>query len=95
MKCKLLFTHIVALLLVFTGYAQTTVSVGIGASGSTGGTNGTPIYRSSASSSFDYAQSVQLYTQADLNAAGIFSHCGRLTSGPDIQGWPWPGKRQD
>jgi hypothetical protein len=55
------------------GYAQTTVSVGTGAGGTTGGSNGTPIYRSSATSSFDYAQSVQLYTQADLNAVGIYS----------------------
>ncbi|MDP5076744.1 MAG: fibronectin type III domain-containing protein, partial [Nonlabens sp.] len=50
-----------------------TVSVGTGASGSTAGSNGTPIYRSSAASTFDFSQSVQLYTQQDLNSAGIFS----------------------
>ncbi|MCC5916390.1 MAG: T9SS type A sorting domain-containing protein [Cryomorphaceae bacterium] len=40
----------------------------------TGGTtqNGSPIYRSSTTSGFDYAMSVQLMTQADLAAAGVF-----------------------
>jgi hypothetical protein len=35
--------------------------------------NGTPIYRSSTASTFDYAQSVQLLTQTDLSSAGISS----------------------
>jgi hypothetical protein len=73
MKCKLLFTYAAAFFMAMYGYAQTTVSVGTGAASTTGGTNGTPIYRSSAASIFDYAQSVQLYTQADLNAVGIYS----------------------
>jgi hypothetical protein len=33
--------------------------------------NGSPIYRSSTTSSFDFAMSVQLMTQADLAAAGV------------------------
>ncbi len=51
-------------------YAQTTVTIGTGTT-ATSGTNGTPIYRSSASSSFNYSQSVQLLTAADMAAAGI------------------------
>ena len=50
--------------------AQTTVTIGTGTL-TTSGSNGTPIYRSSASSSFDYSQSVQLLTQSQLAAAGI------------------------
>ncbi|WP_353078858.1 T9SS type A sorting domain-containing protein [Flavobacterium sp.] len=50
--------------------AQTTVTIGAGTL-SASGTNGTPIYRSSASSSFNFSQSVQLLTAADLAAAGI------------------------
>lgn len=75
MKSKLLLFLTCSLAFVYsiTGYAQTIVSVGTGTSGSTGGSNGTPIYRSSAASSFDYGQSVQLYTQTDLANAGIFS----------------------
>ena len=50
--------------------AQTTVTIGAGTVSSSG-TNGTPIYRSSATSSFNFSQSVQLLTAADLVAAGI------------------------
>gem|GEM_PF-3009831 len=73
MKIKLLFTYTAAFFMAMVSYAQTTVSVGTGTDGTTGGSNGTPIYRSSAASSFDYGQSVQLYTQSDLNAAGIYN----------------------
>lgn len=47
------------------------VSVGTGNSTSSTGTNGSPIYRSSASSSYNYSQSVELLTSADLAAAGL------------------------
>jgi hypothetical protein len=50
--------------------AQTTITIGAGTV-SASGTNGTPIYRSSASSTFNFSQSVQLLTAADLAAAGI------------------------
>ncbi len=50
--------------------AQTTVTIGAGTV-SASGTNGNPIYRSSATSSFNFSQSVQLLTAADLAAAGI------------------------
>jgi hypothetical protein len=50
-------------------YSQT-ITVGAGALISTGGTNGNPIYRSSAGSGFNFSQSVHLYTAADLAAMG-------------------------
>jgi hypothetical protein len=53
--------------------AQTTVTIGTGTSSATGGTNGNPIYRSSASSTFNFSQSIQLLTAADLAAAGVTS----------------------
>jgi GEVED domain/Ig-like domain CHU_C associated len=52
------------------GLAQT-VTVGTGALTATGGTNGNPIYRSSAASTFNFSQSVHLYTATQLNGAGI------------------------
>ena len=51
--------------------AQTTVIIGAGASTATGGTNGNPIYRSSAGSSFNFSQSAHLITAAQLSAAGM------------------------
>ena len=53
--------------------AQTTVTIGTGTSSATGGTNGNPIYRSSATSTFNFSQSIQLLTAADLAAAGVTS----------------------
>jgi hypothetical protein len=53
--------------------AQTTVTIGSGTSSATGGTNGNPIYRSSAASTFNFSQSIQLLTAADLAAAGVTS----------------------
>ncbi|MCC5878253.1 MAG: right-handed parallel beta-helix repeat-containing protein, partial [Candidatus Sumerlaeia bacterium] len=47
------------------------VVIGTGNLASTATQNGAPIYRSAATSAFDFAQSVQLLTQADLSAAGI------------------------
>jgi hypothetical protein len=51
--------------------AQTTVTIGAGTTSSSVFDNGNPIYRSSATSSFNFSQSVQLLTAADLAAAGI------------------------
>ena len=51
--------------------AQTTVTIGTGTTNATGGTNGNPIYRSSAGSTFNFSQSIQLLTAADLAAAGV------------------------
>lgn len=65
---KLLLACMIALGL--GAHAQTTVTIGTGTL-STSGTNGTPIYRSSATSSFNYSQSVQLLTASDLAAAGV------------------------
>lgn len=53
--------------------AQTTTIIGTGATAGSTGSNGSPIYRSSATSGFDYSQSVLLYTFADLSAAGIYN----------------------
>lgn len=51
--------------------AQTTVTIGAGTNNATGGTNGNPIYRSSAASTFNFSQSIQLLTAADLATAGV------------------------
>lgn len=61
------------MLLAFTGvemFAQTTI---IGAGANVGGTssNAGPIYRSTASSAFDFSKHVYLYTAAELATAGI------------------------
>ena len=60
---------------VFSGsvFAQTTITIGAGASTAAANNNGNPIYRSSASSAFNFAQSVHLLTAADLTAAGLNS----------------------
>ncbi|MCC5916326.1 MAG: hypothetical protein JJU02_03260, partial [Cryomorphaceae bacterium] len=55
----------------YIGPNPTVVVIGTGTLASTTTQNGSPIYRSSTTSAFDYAQSVQLLTQADLSAAGI------------------------
>lgn len=55
----------------YIGPNPTVVVIGTGTLASTTTQNGSPIYRSSTTSAFDYAQSVQLLTQADLAAAGI------------------------
>ena len=64
------------LLALFTCWhvaAQTTVTLGAGTSASGAFDTGHPIYRSSATSSFNFSQSVQLLTASDLAAAGVFS----------------------
>ncbi|MBS1549109.1 MAG: hypothetical protein JSS94_04490, partial [Bacteroidetes bacterium] len=48
-----------------------TVTVGTGATASTAGTNGDPIYRSSSASTFHYSKSQMLYTATDLAAASL------------------------
>jgi hypothetical protein len=55
-----------------TAMAQTTSTIGTGTL--IGGTNDNsgPIYRSSATSTFNFSRHVMLYTAADLTAAGIF-----------------------
>ncbi|SHH44986.1 Por secretion system C-terminal sorting domain-containing protein [Chryseobacterium oranimense] len=53
--------------------AQTTVTIGAGASTATAGTNGDPIYRSSGTSTYHYSKSVQLLTAADLAGASVIS----------------------
>ncbi|MFN6038916.1 MAG: GEVED domain-containing protein [Bacteroidota bacterium] len=53
-------------------HSQTTVTIGTGTL-TASGTNGTPIYRSSATSTFHHAKSIQLLTQTQLSAAGILS----------------------
>ncbi|MGJ8683930.1 MAG: choice-of-anchor J domain-containing protein [Nonlabens sp.] len=73
MKLKLLLLGAFAMLLSICGSAQTTTIIGTGTSPGTTGSNGSPIYRSTAGSSFDYSQSVLLYTFADLSAAGIYN----------------------
>jgi hypothetical protein len=52
--------------------AQLVATIGSGTNVSSTTQWGSPIYRSSTSSSFDYAQSVQLLTASDLASAGIF-----------------------
>ncbi|MCY1661262.1 fibronectin type III domain-containing protein [Chryseobacterium sp. SL1] len=63
---------LMCLMFLYAGItAQTTVTIGSGASTATAGTNGDPIYRSSSTSSFHHSKSVQLLTAADLTAAGL------------------------
>ncbi|RYD52904.1 MAG: T9SS type A sorting domain-containing protein [Sphingobacteriales bacterium] len=68
---KLLLPVAMAIGALFSGTkqagAQTVITVGTGTS-ATSGTNGLPIYRSSASSSFNYSQSASLYTTTDLTS---------------------------
>jgi|GEM_PF-7073367 len=52
------------------GYAQTTVTIGTGTL-TVGGSNGVPIYRSTATSSFHHSKSIQLVTAADMATAGV------------------------
>ncbi|NHM02644.1 T9SS-dependent choice-of-anchor J family protein [Flavobacterium difficile] len=49
---------------------QTTVTIGTGVLSATSA-NGSPVYRSSATSTFNFSQSVELLTPADLSAVGI------------------------
>ncbi|MCB0769953.1 MAG: hypothetical protein KDC00_06060, partial [Flavobacteriales bacterium] len=60
-----LWGAVVACLMVPFANAQT-ITVGTGTSNATGGTNGNPIYRSSAGSTFNFSRSVHLYRAADL-----------------------------
>jgi len=53
--------------------AQTTVTIGTGATIASAGTNGDPIYRSSGASAYHYSKSVQLLTAADLATASVVS----------------------
>jgi hypothetical protein len=77
----------VLVLLIGTGlglnplFAQTTVTIGTGTL-TASGTNGTPIYRSSAMSGFHHSKSIQLLTATDLAAAGI-------PSGAVINSWAY------
>ncbi len=72
MKFKLLLLFLFGITASWV-HSQTTVTIGSGTSGSSGGTERVkPVYRSSATSSFDFSQSIMLYTESDLQAAGIF-----------------------
>jgi len=51
--------------------AQTTVTIGAGASTASAGTNGDPIYRSSGTSTYHYSKSAQLLTAADLSGVSV------------------------
>ncbi|WP_294226538.1 T9SS type A sorting domain-containing protein [uncultured Chryseobacterium sp.] len=51
--------------------AQTTVTIGAGATASDAYDNGNPIYRSSGTSTYHYSKSVQLLTAADLSGATV------------------------
>jgi hypothetical protein len=68
----------ITLLLVFVflglySYSQTTVTIGTGTLSAAAGTNASPVYRSSATSTFNFSQSVELLTATDLSAVGITS----------------------
>lgn len=69
-----IFTRLLFSLFVFCTYQlsaqQTSVTIGTGTL-TAAGTNGTPIYRSSTTSSFHHSKSIQLLTQAQLSAAGL------------------------
>lgn len=70
-------------LLVFvflgTSIIAQTATIGTGTL-TASGTNGTPIYRSSTTSSFHHSKSIQLITAAQLASAGV-------TGGASITGW--------
>ncbi len=68
MKKLLLLASSILLSGVFT--AQTVVTIGVGTTTSTTG-NYNPIYRSSATSGFDFSRAYYLFDQAELTAAGI------------------------
>ena len=61
-----------------TGAHAQTITIGTGTTTTTG--NGTPIYRSSSTSSFHHSKSIQLLTAAQLSGAG-------LTAGANITGY--------
>lgn len=63
---------LMCLMFLYAGImAQTTVTIGSGASTASAGTNGDPIYRSSGTSSFHHSKSIQLLTAADLSGASV------------------------
>src|SRR5690606_17449310 len=59
----------------FSGFAQTTVTIGAGSQSATQSNSATgdsgPMYRSTATSNFVYSRHHYLYTQAELATAGI------------------------
>jgi hypothetical protein len=69
---KIFLLMMTALLAVTGMLAQTVVTIGTGTTNA-GGTNGTPIYRSSSTSSFHHSKSIQLLTASQLVAAGVLS----------------------
>ena len=63
---------LLCLLILSIGFAaQTTVTIGSGASTSTAGTNGDPVYRSSSTSAYHYSKSIQLLTATDLSNVSV------------------------
>ena len=70
---KQIFSLLFISALVFSAKAQTTVTIGAGTAVASGTTNYQgPIYRSSATSSMNFARHRILYRQTDLAAVGIF-----------------------
>ncbi len=68
----------ITLLIVFLlssvfGFSQTTVTIGTGTNASGTNDNGNPIYRSAATSVFNFSQSVQLLTATNLSSVGLTS----------------------
>jgi len=69
MKQKLL-TIFCTLFIGLQFFGQSVITIGTGVAGATG-VNYNPIYRSSATSSFDYSRAFYLFTAAELAAAGL------------------------
>ena len=77
------FYNLIVLLFMLPVFLQAqTATIGAGSSTGATGDNAGPIYRSSATSSFDFSQHYYLFTAAELSAAGI-------TAGSTISSIAW------
>ena len=72
MKIRLLYFTLLSWLSLIGAMAQTTVTIGTGSSTTGSFDNGSPVYRSSSTSGFDFSQSLIMYTEDDLATVGIF-----------------------
>jgi len=81
---KMFLLTLLFLIAITTGIQAQTATIGTGTL-TASGTNGTPIYRSSTTSTFHHSKSIQLLTAAQLGAAGV-------TSGASITGWGYNKK---
>jgi hypothetical protein len=68
---KKITLRIVFMISFVFGFSQTTITIGTGTVASGTNDNGNPIYRSTATSTFSFSQSVQLLKSSDLSSVGV------------------------